>query len=317
MGVVIGTGLGVWNFGEEGPAQFWRYVDRCEELGIDSIWLSERIFGPARLVEPVVAVAMMAARSKALKFGFNVLTLPLRDPLTLARQLATLDWLAGGRLFPAFGLGNEQTAEWERAGVAKSERAGRTDEAARIMRRLWTEESVTHEGRYWRYKDASLGVKPAQKGGLPIWFGGRSEAAQRRVGRLGDGWLASAITPDEVAEGIARIEAVAAEAGRSVPSDHYGVTLPFRIAGSVEEAIAALPAGYRARRPDMRPEDVGAFGPPDTVAATLDRFVAAGATKFVLSHIAASPEEIDAQVETLAREVIPRYRRQPASITSS
>lgn len=314
MSVKIGTGFGNWPFGEAGPEALWRYVDACEARDIDSIWLSERTFGPPPFLEPVVAVSMMAARTKRLKFGFNVLTLPLRDPLTLARELATCDWLSGGRLLPAFGLGNDLAAEWERAGIPKSERAARTDESTRIMKRLWTEDGVTYEGRFWHLKDATIAPKPRQRD-LPVWFGGRSDAALRRVGRLGDGWLASSITPDEVAESLPKLRAAAAEAGREVPEDHFGVTLPYLIAPSVEQATANLPPALLKRRPNLPPAEIGVFGPPETIAARLDRFIEAGATKFVLVHLS-PPDQLDEQLRLLATEIIPRYHRRPAAVGS-
>lgn len=315
MKVRIGTGFGAWPFGDAGPEALWRYLDDCEEGDVDSIWLSERIFGPAQFLEPVVGVAMMAARTEKLKYGFNVLTLPARDPLTLGRELATIDWLSGGRLLPAFGLGNDLVAEWERAGIPKSERAGRTDEATRIMRRLWGEESVTYEGRFWQLKDATLALKPRQGAKMPIWFGGRSEAALRRVGRLGDGWLAASATADEVAAGIPKIRAHAADADRQVDEDHYGVTLPYIIAPSVDEAIAHLSPAYLKRRPDLHPTQFGAFGPPDAIAAALDRYIAAGASKFVLVHLA-PPDKLNEQLRLLSREIIPRYHRKLEAVGS-
>lgn len=308
MSVKIGTGIGAWPFGESGPEALWRYVDACESLDLDSIWLSERLFGPPPFLETVVATAMMAARTTRLKFGFNVLTLPVRDPLTLGRELATLDWLSGGRLLPAFGLGNDLAAEWERAGIPKAERASRTDEATRILRRLWGEDNVTYEGRHWQLRDATIAPKPSQGGAMPIWFGGRSEAALRRVGRLGDGWLAASTSPTEVAASLPVIRAAAAEAGREVPEDHFGVTLPTRLAPTVDEALAAVSPGLLRRRPDLPPTEWGCFGPPEAVAATIDRYVAAGATKFVLVHLA-TPAEIDEQLRWLARDVVPRYHR--------
>ena len=308
MSIKIGTGFGAWPFGEAGPAALWRYLEACELGDVDSIWLSERLFGPPPFLEPVTGVAMMAARTEHLKFGFNVLTLPVRDPLTLGRELATVDWLSGGRLLPAFGLGNDLAAEWERAGIPKSERAARTDEATAIMRRLWGEDGVTYEGRFWRLKDATLGIKPVHGSAMPIWFGGRSNAALRRVGRLGDGWLAASTSAAEVAESIPKVRAAAAEAGRRVDEDHYGVTLPYRIAPTVERAIADLPAAFLKRRPDLPPTEFGAFGPPEAVAATLDRYIQAGASKFVLVHLA-SPDELDAQLDLLVREVIPLYHK--------
>lgn len=310
MSVKIGTGFGNWPFGEAGPEALWRYVEACESGDVDSIWLSERIFGPPLFLEPVVGVAMMAARTQRLKFGFNVLTLPARDPLTLARELATIDWLSGGRMLPAFGLGNDLAAEWERAGIAKSERAARTDESTRIMKLLWSQDSVTYEGRFWRVKDAGITPRPRQAD-FPVWFGGRSDPALRRVGRLGDGWLASSITPREVAESIPKVRAAAAEAGREVPEDHYGVTLPYYIAPTVEQATANLPPALLKRRPDLPPSEIGAFGPPDVIADRLQQFVAAGATKFVLVHLS-SPDELDEQLGLLSTEIIPRFHRKPA-----
>ena len=153
---------------------------------------------------------------------------------------------------------------------------------------------------------------------MPIWFGGRSDAALRRVGRLGDGWLAASTSAAEVAESIPKVRAAAAEAGRQVEADHYGVTLPYRIAPTVEQALADLPAAFLKRRPDLPPTEFGAFGPPDAIAATLDRYIEAGASKFVLVHLA-SPDELDGQLDLLVREVIPRYHRpsrQPSAVSS-
>lgn len=152
MKIRIGIGLGAWPFAEPDPKLFWRYIDRCEELGIDSIWFSDRLVSTGRqsapLLEPMVLMAAVAARTTNLKFGPSVLVLSTRNPIIAAKQIATIDFLSEGRMLPAFGLGLDDDREYEAAGVRKAERAGRVDEAVPLMRRLWSEDSVTHHGRY-------------------------------------------------------------------------------------------------------------------------------------------------------------------------
>jgi probable F420-dependent oxidoreductase len=205
-------------------------------------------------------------------------------------------------MLPAFGLGLDDEREYEAAGVAKSERAGRVDEAVAVMRRLWTEDDVTHHGRYFHLTNVRIDPKPVQSS-LPVWFGGRAEAALRRVGRTGDGWLASAITPDEVAAGIARIKEVAAESGRQVDDDHYGVLLNSYVAPSAGTGLdIALPMLFR-RRPDVEPEQYTASGTPDDCLRMLERYVAAGASKFVLRP-ACPPDAMFDQLELIGREIV-------------
>jgi len=177
------------------------------------------------------------------------------------------------------------------------------DEAVGLLRRLWTEDHVTHQGRYYHLSDVTIAPKPVQSC-PPIWFGGRSEPAYRRTGRLGDGWLASFITPAEVQHGIAAIQSAASESGRSIDPDHYGAIISFRIAGSAEAAQAGLQTGLLRRRPDVPLEEYCALGTPDDCVAMIRRYVDAGASKFVLRP-ACDPQDLDAQIEILAREVVP------------
>ena len=173
--------------------------------------------------------------------------LPTRNPIVLAKELATLDFLSQGRLFPAIGLGGDESKDLQAIGVGKKERAARTDEMIVLMRRLWTEEKVAFQGKFFAVEDATIMPRPWQKNGLPIWIGGRSEAALRRTGRLGDGWLVSSVSPMEVEAGIESIRAYAAEAGRQVPEDHYGVLIPFYFSASAENAIAVAERAIRPR----------------------------------------------------------------------
>jgi alkanesulfonate monooxygenase SsuD/methylene tetrahydromethanopterin reductase-like flavin-dependent oxidoreductase (luciferase family) len=186
--------------------------------------------------------------------------------------------------------------------VSKKERAARTDEAIILMRRLWTEENVTFEGKFYSVQDVTIMPRPWQKNGLPIWVGGRSQAAMRRTGRLGDGWLVSSVSPEEVEVGINSIRAYAAEAGRQVPEDHYGVLIPFYFAADADKALEIAGRSIRPRA-DLPTAEFTALGSPDEVRTKVQAYVAAGATKFVMRPCGPF-EAWREQVEILAREVI-------------
>lgn len=305
MSVRIGLALGGWPFSGNDNGPFWEFVDEAEALGFDSLWLSDRLISTSPIIEPITGIAAIAGRTRKMKFGMSVLVLPLRNPVVLAKEIATIDFLSGGRMLPAFGIGTDDPREYEAAGTVKEERAGRTDEAVALMRRLWAEEHVTHHGRFYNCTDVTLTPRPVQRT-LPVWFGGRSEPAFRRVGRSGDGWLASFLTPAEFAEGASRIRANAEAADRRIDDDHYGVILSTCVAGSAEEARGLAAPALRRFRPDVSVEQVSAFGTPDDCAERIGEYLRAGASKFVLRP-SCPPELLSAQLNTIAREIAPRF----------
>ena len=146
MSVAIGYVPGAFGQGGDDPGYLRHLVELGDSFGYDSIWLSDRIVSDRFSLEPMVALSMIAGYSDRLKFGTSVLALPLRNPVVLAKQIATLDYLSQGRFFPAVGLGQEEPEEYEACGVSKEDRGPRTDEAIMLMRRLWEEDNVTHEG---------------------------------------------------------------------------------------------------------------------------------------------------------------------------
>ncbi|HSQ13250.1 MAG TPA: LLM class flavin-dependent oxidoreductase [Candidatus Deferrimicrobium sp.] len=302
MKVRIGIQLGQWPSRDIQPEAVLDLVDYFEALDVDSIWVSDRLISAALTLEPITFLSYIAGRLRKMKFGTSTLVLPTRNPVVLAKELATLDFLSQGRLFPAIGLGGEESKDLQAVGINKKERAGRTDEMIVLMRRLWTEESVTFAGKYFSVEDATIMPRPWQKNGPPIWISGRSEAALRRTGRLGDGWLVSSVSPAEVATGIDSIRRYATDAGRQVEEDHYGVLIPFYFADHAEKAFEV---GARSIRPraDMPTSEFTAFGTPDQVRARVQGYIAAGATKFIMRP--GGPfAGWRAQVEILAREVI-------------
>ncbi len=302
MKIRIGLGLGDWPFAGRGQEGLFEFIDRCECLDIDSLLVNDRIISSTVTMEPIVFMAYMASRMRNMKFGTSALVLPTRNPVLLAKQLATLDFLCRGRLLLVVGLGSDESRDFEAVGVRKQERGRRSDEAIVLMRKLWSEERVDFEGDFYSVKSVSLFPRPWQKGGPPIWVGGRSQAALRRAGRLADGWLVSSATTKEVAEGIATIRDYATEAGREVPEDHYGVLAPFFFSDSPERAWEIVQASIRARA-ELSPYAYCALGRPEQVRQKLQEYIEAGATKFVM-RLCGPKESWSEQIGILAREVI-------------
>ena len=306
MSVKIGIGFGGWPFPTQDPDELWQYVDACEELDIDSLWLSDRIVSEIMNVEPMIALSFIAARTKKLKFGTSVLALPLRNPTVLAKEIATLDFLSGGRVLPAVGLGTEDEREFEACGSPKRQRGGRTDEAIEVMKLLWSQDNVTFHGKYYTLNDVTIQPKPVQKDLPPMWIGGRSQAAIQRTARIGDGWLVSQATPDEVADGVARIKVGALEHGNEIEDDHYGVLFSYFIADTPEEAAKQAAPYMLRRRTDVDYAEFSAFGTPDHVSQLMERYIDAGAPKIVVRP-ACAPELMMEQLELLGKEVVPHY----------
>jgi len=302
MKVRIGIQLGQWPSRDIRPEAVLDLIDYFEALDVDSIWVSDRLVSSALTLEPITFLSYIAGRLRKMKFGTSTLVLPTRNPIVLAKELATLDFLSMGRLFPAIGLGGDESKDLQAVGISKKDRAGRTDEMIMLMRRLWTEENVTFVGKYFSVEDATIMPRPWQKKGPPIWIGGRSEAALRRTGRLGDGWLVSSVSAGEVAQGIGSIRRYAADAGRQVPEDHYGVLIPFYFSDNAERAVEIAGRAIRPRV-DLPISEFTAFGTPDHVRERVRAYIDAGATKFIMRPCGPFDGWRE-QVGILAREVI-------------
>ena len=306
MSVKIGIGFGGWPFPTADPDHLWEYTDLCESLGVDSLWLSDRVVSDAMNVEPVVALSFIAARTTNLKFGTSVLALPLRNPTVLAKEIATLDFLSGGRSLPAVGLGTEDEREFEACGADKRQRGRVTDEAVEVMRLLWSQDSVTFRGRFFNLTDVTIQPKPVQKDLPPIWIGGRSQPAIMRTARIGDGWLVSQATPEEVGAGVSQIKAMAPEFGNEIEDDHYGALFSFCIADSYEEARKTAEPYMLRRRTDVDYDGFSAFGGADRIRDLIDSYIDAGATKFV-ARPACPPAMMMDQLQALGDDILPIY----------
>jgi probable F420-dependent oxidoreductase len=298
--VRIGVALGPW----ADAARFSASVDRLEEMGVDSLWISELVFGS--LVEPFIGMAHALARTSRLKVGTGVAILPGRHPVLVAKQLASLAALSPGRVLPAFGLQPARAEERALFPVPSGRRAAVFDESLELLRLLLREESVSFTGQYFTVEGASVGPLPAKP--LDIWTGGSAPGALRRTGRLADGWLGSFLTPAEAGAARETIQAAAADAGREIEEDHFGISLAVVTGsgGAGGDGPASLVRSVRARRPDVDPALLFASGWADA-RAKIEQYVEVGLSKFVVRPAGetASQSGLDEFLERFATEMMP------------
>ena len=295
MKIRVGFGLGTRSFTND-HSTFDPFVDSLEELGFDSLWLSERLGGECP--DPIVGLAYAAGRSQKMKFGFSVMVLPGRNLAVLAKELASLDRLSNGRLLPAFGLGVADVHEQAAFGVQRKERAKMFNEALPLLKRMWEDGPVTHQGEFYNYEEVDLLPKPTQKP-MDIWLGGAADVELRRCGRFGDGWLPSFCTPEMAADGWKGVNEAADEHERFMDPEHFGVLVPY--------SHGELPDSYRTildrRAPGIDPQEIIPIGHKG-LKEQLERFIEVGASKFV-PILVGEPENWFAELEGVAEAVLP------------
>jgi len=300
----VRIGLGIANFPFSDARAFWRWIERCEDSAVDSIWQTDRLVSSTPQLESMTTMAALAGATRRLKFGMNVTVVAFRDPLVLARECATIDFLSGGRLLPAFGVGPDVAPEWQATGRSAKGRGQQSDEALEIMARLWTGERVSFEGKHYHYRDVQIAPLPVQQP-LPLWIGGRSAAAIRRTARLGTGWLGGVESPEQVAPVVTALRAESAAAGRPIDADHYGAAFGYRFGTWDEPIVERTSRLLAALAQTSDPRRHVAIGGAAEILARIDEFKAAGISKFVLRPIARGDDEMLAQTERLVGEVLP------------
>lgn len=302
MAVRVGMGLAGFPFAK--AAEFWRWIELLEASDFDSFWQTDRLVSRDPNLESISTMAALAGATSRLKFGMSVTVVTYRDPLVLAKQCATIDFLSDGRLLPAFGVGPAVAPEWKAMGLDKRGRGARADEALTLLARLWSEESVDFQGEYYHYQGACIAPRPVQSP-LPLWIGGSSEAAIQRTARLGTGWIAGIQTPEQVAPVVARIREVSSEIGRPLDPEHYGAGFSYRF-GSWDDRVVQATAGALTRfTKDLEPKRYLAVGGASEILARLEDYKAAGASKFVLRPMATDAADVFEQTRRLAAEVLP------------
>ena len=300
--MTISAGLGIGAFPFDDAQGFWRWVDLCDEAGVDSIWQSDRLISREPNLECMSVMAALAGATRRIKFGMNVASLGLRDPVLTAKQCATIDLLSDGRLLPAFGVGSGQSRDFVATGTPSAGRGKRSDEGLEILARLWSEDEVTFDGQHYQLDRASISPKPVQQP-LPLWVGGSSAPAIERTARWGTGWQAGIATASQVAPVVRAIKEKAAEFGREIDEDHFGAGISFRFGTAADPAVARF--SEFLTRLGLQPEGYMAVGGCDEIMQQVQSFRDAGIHKFVLRPIARGNGDVLKQTRQFVGSILP------------
>jgi probable F420-dependent oxidoreductase len=217
------VGIHLPHAGEQArPELIRRYALRAEELGLSDVWVSEHIIVPRKqfprsplFYDPILTLTWVAAVTERVRLGTSVLVLPMRHPLPLAKELATLHNLSGGRLILGAGVGWLEP-EFAALGAPFHERGRRMDEGIAMMRAVWTQDPVTFKAKYIPAEITDMTMTPLPISHIPIWIGGSSEAALKRTVRIADGWHGSRETPEQAAPIVKRLRAERPDGGFTI-----------------------------------------------------------------------------------------------------
>ncbi len=309
--VTFGINIGA-PYAEKMPDPRWLcdVVEEVEELGFDAMWVSDHILLHKDVHDSLVFLSAFAARTRRIALGTSVLLLPLRHPTIVAKSFSILDYLSGGRMILGVGVGGEFAEEFEACGMPLAERGARTNEGLEVIRRLWTEESVTHRGRFYSYQDATMLPRPLQHKGPAFWIGGRTEAALRRTARFGQAWVSYLMTPERVAAGMEKIRGYAKEARRDSEPFSCAILQFCCVDDSREKArttaLNEMNWGYRTNFEKVFDKYVP-HGRPEAIAESVRQFTEAGVRHFIF-RLACPADQIPTQIRRIAGEVIPQVR---------
>ena len=305
--MATGLGLGISRFPFDCAKDYWHWVDACEAGGVDSIWQTDRLVTRENMLECLSAMAALAGHTERIRFGMNVASIALRDPLMTARQCATIDFLSDGRLLPAFGLGSTFSNDYRATGTPTRRRGKRADEALELVSRLWHEDEVTFEGEFFRYEGASIAPRPCNPD-IPLWIGGSSDVAVKRTARYGTGWLGGIDTPEQAEKVVSGIKDALRESGRHIDEDHYGASFLFRF-GSMDDEIVRQTAKGLSARLSQPVERYLVAGNAADIIARIREFLAAGCEKIVMLPMAAGTADVMEQTRRFISEVQPVFQR--------
>jgi probable F420-dependent oxidoreductase len=309
-----GSGLNDLKYGFVAPGDL-RQVAALESWPIDSLWVGGHVASPNPSPEALVGLARLSAVTERVSIGTSILLLPLYPPAIVAKQVADLDRVSGGRVILGIGVGGEYPQEFRACGVPVGERGSRSDEAIPLLRSLWSGEVISHHGLYFPMTDVKIHPPPAQPGGPPIVVAGRKDPAMRRAALLGDGWMPYLYSPRRYASSVARIRQIADDAGRDLRLFEW---YAFIFVNTDQD-------GHRARREAatmmggtydqdfaQMVDNVAAAGTPDEVLERIVQYVAAGARHFVFLPATTRPGGFDSIARSLTEDIMPRVRARTA-----
>jgi probable F420-dependent oxidoreductase len=292
---------------------------RAEALGFDRIAMGEHVMDgnpPRPTLMNIPAMAAAAGATSTIRIMTGIVIVPLYHPVMLAKLTATLDQVSNGRLDFGIGISGQRATEIEfRAlDIPVRTRGKRTDEMLDVMKRLWTEEHVSHSGRFFNFEDVTLLPQPIQKPYPPIWVAGRSDAAMRRAAVTCDGWYPYLFTARRLKATNEALRNLAAEVGRDLTGFHWGLNQPTAISDDPQKALklAVANVGERYVTPERSAEDIAralcVSGTPQDCVVAIQERVDAGVRDFNLSFLTADAQGLYQQMEMFSKEVIPHFR---------
>jgi probable F420-dependent oxidoreductase len=278
------------------------FLPRAEALGFDSLWVQEQIIGNVPVLEPVTLLTYAAALTSKARLGTSVLLTVIRNPVQLAKALASLDQLSGGRVIVGVGIGGAHVPEAV-FGVPSERRAHRFVEGVKVMKALWTQSKATMAGDFWRFENVPMEPKPAQKPHPPVWFGARDAIGLKRAVRHGDGWMgAGSSSSANFVSNVEVLRRLLDEAKRDPATFAISKRVYIAVDDDRSRAERLLREWFsvRYRNAEMAPR-VSIWGSRAECADKLAALVKAGARHLMLNPVFDEME----QMELLANEVIP------------
>ncbi len=287
--------------GDFDAVAFPAYLARAEALGFESAWTSEQVLGSAPLLGPIETMTYAAAVTERIRLGCSMLILPLYSPVHLAKSIASLDQLSRGRLDIGLGVGG-RFRMFTAFAVDPSTLVARFNEQLDLMEKLWTDEKIDFDGRFWQLKDAQMEPKPFQKPRPPIWFGGAAPDALRRAVRRGDGFFgAGSQTTAQFIEQVGVVREEMHKTGRT----NFGIAKRVYITVDDDEDRARTRMAEALDRLygyfGIKVLEGAVFGTPQTCIHGLAAVRDAGAEMILLHTLV---DEM-AQMERLAADVMP------------
>jgi probable F420-dependent oxidoreductase len=308
---MIGVSLsGSFPQGIPAITQMLGHVRRVERLGFDAIWSGDHIVMHSPILDVMTVLATYAAITARVKIGTAVYLIPLRHPVAVAKQVATLDLLSQGRFIFGVGVGGEIVREFEAVNVPVRQRGSRTDEGLEIITRALSESNVTFAGKHYQLHNVTLEPRPLQQPYPPIWVGGRSDAAIRRAARYGQGWLGYLVSSQRLQEAMHKMQEWAPTYGRSAAEMQGGMLLFTALAKDYETAkqMAITHLSQRYNQPfDTLVDRYCALGTPEQCLEKISAYVEAGMTNLALSFTCPAAQMGD-HIEQCAAELLPRLR---------
>lgn len=305
-----------------------RLAVAAEELGFDSVLVNDHLTtqryvraqfsDPPRYYEPLITLAWVAARTARIRLMTGVVVLPVREPVLLAKQVATLDQMSGGRVVLGVGVGAyREEFEAVRPDLSAIPRAELMDEGLRAVRELLDAREASFEGRHLRFADVELFPKPAQDR-LPIYSSGNADGTLRRAALHCDGWMPAGMPLDRLVEGLTTLRRYAADAGRDPDAIAIAPQLVIGVASTREEAARRFRSSQvhehlvSLQQSTLRGTAIEDFldsnliGTPDEIISKLQALAAVGVTELAgLIVIGSTPQELHEQMAMIATEVMP------------